>query len=281
MPGTNLASLLLPPAWSQCLCVVRLISSVTPSRSAASSTFSGSAGSTQKAFCVDPAEPEKVLDAAERLGVTLEMSLTTHKHWDHAGGNNKLAKLVPGIPIVGGEKEHVPACSKFVKDGEEFYFETIKIRTLLTPCHTSGHVLYYVTDPSCADPALFSGDTLFVAGCGRFFEGTGKDMYRALVQVCGSLPPNTRVFCGHEYTVKSLQFALSVEPNNAALKQKMTWAQQRRHENLPTVPSTIAEELSYNPFMRVTQPSVALATGVSQSDPVAVMTKLRQMKDVF
>jgi hydroxyacylglutathione hydrolase len=127
---------------------------------------------------------------------------------------------------------------------------------------------------------VFTGDTLFVAGCGRFFEGTPEQMYRALVEILSALPPETRVYCGHEYTVNNLKFAATVEPSNQAISDKLAWAQAQRSADKPTIPSTIAEELTFNPFMRVREPTVqqhANAVG----NAIATMAAIRAKKDVF
>jgi len=130
--------------------------------------------------------------------------------------------------------------------------------------------------------ALFTGDTLFISGCGRFFEGTAKQMYHALIEVVASMPPDTQVFCGHEYTVKNLQFALTVDPNNKAVKDKLEWAIKQRSQNFSTVPSTVGEELTYNPFMRVGQKEIAESLGLkSDASPIDVMAELRNRKDKF
>ncbi|KAJ8431486.1 hypothetical protein Cgig2_032257 [Carnegiea gigantea] len=122
--------------------------------------------------------------------------------------------------------------------------------------HTKGHISYYVTGKDEETAAVFTGDTLFIAGCGKFFEGTAEQMYQSLCVTLGSLPKPTRVYCGHEYTVKNLQFALTVEPENTKIAEKLSLAQNQRTAGLPTIPSTIAEELETNPFMRVDVPEV-------------------------
>jgi hydroxyacylglutathione hydrolase len=234
--------------------------------------------STQEAAIVDPVEPKKVLSAVKEEGVKLTSVLTTHHHWDHAGGNEELVKLVSGLTVYGGD-ERIGALNKPVKHDDSFKIGNLAVRCLSTPCHTSGHICYYVTAQSGEVPIVFTGDTLFVAGCGRFFEGTPQQMHRALIDVLSKLPGETRVYCGHEYTVNNLRFALHVEPNNKSMQDKMSWAQSQRSKDEPTIPSSIAEELAINPFMRVREPSVQSHTG--KSDPVEVMGALRSEKDNF
>ncbi|KAL4222154.1 hypothetical protein ACF0H5_018194 [Mactra antiquata] len=232
---------------------------------------------TKKCAAVDPVNPDKLLAAVQNAGVTLSCVLTTHHHWDHAGGNEELIKKHPKIPVYGGD-DRIGAITDIVKHDQQFKLGNLNIRCLFTPCHTSGHICYYVTGES-ADPAVFTGDTLFSAGCGRFFEGTPPQMYKALIEILSNLPNNTRVFCGHEYTVANLKYAEHVEPENVDIQKKIQWAKEQRAKNLPTIPSTIEEEKKINPFMRVCCDSVKAKYG--ESDPIAVMGALRKEKDGF
>jgi len=237
--------------------------------------------STRKAFAVDPVEPNKLLERAEAEQVTVTHALTTHHHHDHAGGNEKLATQVKGIEVFGGD-DRIPAMTKKVGDGDLIEVGNIKIKVFFTPCHTSGHVLYLAKQGDEAG-SLFTGDTLFVGGCGRFFEGTAEQMHHALNTVIASLPDNTKVYCGHEYTKKNLEFAQHVEPNNEAVKHKLSWAEQKGKSGEPTVPSTVGEEKTFNPFMRVGVAefvkSLQLKDG--STDPIAAMGHLRELKNKF
>ncbi|XP_021638426.2 hydroxyacylglutathione hydrolase cytoplasmic-like [Hevea brasiliensis] len=143
--------------------------------------------------------------------------------------------------------------------------------------HTKGHISYFVTGKEGEDPAVFTGDTLFIAGCGKFVEGTAEQMYRSLCQTLGSLPKPTQVYCGHEYTVKNLQFALTVELDNVKKQQKLSWAQQKRQAGLPTIPSSFEEEWETNPFLRVDLPDLQARVGCKS--PVETLQKTRQLKD--
>ncbi|XP_076312153.1 hydroxyacylglutathione hydrolase tenzing norgay [Tachypleus tridentatus] len=233
---------------------------------------------TKEAAVVDPVEPEKVTAAVNKEGVKLTTVLTTHHHWDHAGGNEKLVQAVPGLTVFGGDRR-IGALTHSVKHGDEFKMGSLQIRCLSTPCHTSGHICYFVTGGTDENPLVFTGDTMFVGGCGRFFEGSPEQMYQALVKTLGALPDNTRVYCGHEYTVKNLKFAQTVEPENTTIKEKLSWAQQKRNAQEPTIPSTIGEEKTFNPFMRVEVPAVQKHSGAS--DPVKTMAVIRKEKDNF
>jgi len=143
-------------------------------------------------------------------------------------------------------------------------------------------VLYQVRDSAekTKPLALFTGDTLFIGGCGRFMEGTADQMYHALLEVIAVMPGDTEIYCGHEYTVKNLSFAKTLEPNNQDLLDKLEWATKQRAQSLSTVPSTVAEEMKFNPFMRVNQATVAASVGLTKADgPIEVMKKVRALKD--
>ncbi|XP_020229115.1 hydroxyacylglutathione hydrolase cytoplasmic isoform X2 [Cajanus cajan] len=213
--------------------------------------------SSREGAVVDPVEPEKVLEAANSHGVNLKLVLTSHRHGDHAGGNEKIKQLVPGIKVYGGSVDNVKGCTDKVQNGDKVSLGAdVNILSLHTPCHTKGHISYYVTGKEDEQPAVFTGDTLFIAGCGKFFEGTAEQMYQSLCVTLGSLPKSTRVYCGHEYAEKNLQFALTIEPDNSRIQQKLTWAQNQKQAGLPTIPSTIEEEMETNPFMRVDLPAL-------------------------
>mmetsp|Transcript_5676 Transcript_5676/g.15168 ORF Transcript_5676/g.15168 Transcript_5676/m.15168 type:complete len:253 (-) Transcript_5676:347-1105(-) len=228
------------------------------------------------AAAVDPVEPKKVLRVSAEHGVKITMILTTHKHWDHAGGNQELKAELDDIVVVGGRNDDVKACTRAVVDGEELQLGNIVIKAIWTPCHTRGHTCYYATLPASEEVGhVFTGDTLFVAGCGRFFEGDAAEMNIALNTKLASLPDSTRVWCGHEYTVKNLQFAQSVEPDNAQVAEKLLKAKEARAQGYPTVPSTLIDEKATNPFMRVAHLSQIAG------DEIETMRNLRAMKDKF
>eukprot|EP00179_Madagascaria_erythrocladioides_P005523 CAMPEP_0198326066 /NCGR_PEP_ID=MMETSP1450-20131203/13678_1 /TAXON_ID=753684 ORGANISM="Madagascaria erythrocladiodes, Strain CCMP3234" /NCGR_SAMPLE_ID=MMETSP1450 /ASSEMBLY_ACC=CAM_ASM_001115 /LENGTH=250 /DNA_ID=CAMNT_0044030003 /DNA_START=64 /DNA_END=816 /DNA_ORIENTATION=- len=221
------------------------------------------------AAAVDPAQPAKLLSAASEQGVSITTVLTTHKHLDHSGGNEEMATIVPNLTVVGGVNDSIPAVTKTVTHGDKLDFAGTEVRVLSTPCHTQGHVCYYL------DGHVFTGDTLFIGGCGRFFEGSATEMHKALVEVLGSLPSETKVWCGHEYTRKNLEFCASIEPENPAVKAKRDWANATEQ----TIPSTIGDEKSFNVFMRVAAPELQAAIGITE--PVAAMAELRKRKDCF
>jgi hydroxyacylglutathione hydrolase len=232
------------------------------------------------AAVVDPVVPDVLLDLAHSLGARLTTALVTHRHMDHAGGNERLAALRPDVEIVGSSYETAPAVNirmeheetRIVKEGRLSY------KALHTPCHTNGHLCFVTETPT---PALFCGDTLFIAGCGRFFEGSAADMHRSLNTTLASLSDDCLVFCGHEYTVANLEFAKSVDPQNVSVNQKLEWAKKQTENGNDTVPSTIGDEKKYNPFMRLHIPEVATAVGKFGRNPEEVMDALRSAKNAF
>jgi len=237
---------------------------------------------SKTAAAVDPAEPKKVLNAAEKHGVTITHILTTHHHGDHSDGNEELTKaLGKNLQWSIGGDDRIPAMTKKVTEGDTFKIGEINVKVYFTPCHTTGHVLYECQHKSSPNAALFTGDTLFIGGCGRFFEGTADQMYHNLIQVISKLPKQTQIYCGHEYTVKNLEFSLTVEPTNVDAKEKLDWAKEKKSKNEATVPSTIEQELTFNPFMRVHQKTIAQNLNMSDATPIQIMAELRKRKDNF
>ncbi|XP_018052507.1 PREDICTED: hydroxyacylglutathione hydrolase, mitochondrial isoform X4 [Atta colombica] len=233
---------------------------------------------TQEAAIVDPVDPEAVTAAVQQNDVKLTKILTTHHHWDHSGGNAKLSKSFADLMIYGGD-DRVEAINRKIVHNDTFSIGNLSVKCLATPCHTRGHICYYVTGEGQNSPSVFTGDTLFAGGCGKFFEGTADQMYKALIEVLGSLPEATKVYCGHEYTINNLKFGLHVEPENVAIQQKLDQVHIQRANNLPTMPSTIKDEKLTNPFMRVHELSVMKHT--QQNDPIQTMSYLRREKDNF
>jgi len=242
----------------------------------------------KEAAAVDPYTPSKVKEAAEQLGVEVVAGLTTHHHNDHSGGNQGFAQLFPGVPIYGGSHRS-PSLTQLVKGDDQFTIgKTLNVKCLATPCHTQDAICYYVTDTSDSDSdsnapapspgAVFTGDTLFIAGCGVFFEGTGAEMHAAFERL-RALPDATVTYVGHEYTAGNLRFARSVDPENAALA--------RLGELVATHPvmvghTTIGDEKEWNVFWRLTSDPVRVATKTGPDTPLSeTMDKLRTLKNNF
>ncbi|KAF9106901.1 hypothetical protein BGX27_008948 [Mortierella sp. AM989] len=229
---------------------------------------------TSEAAVVDPVQPQKLMHILQHLGAKLTSVLCTHHHLDHSGGNIELISKKPGLAVFGADAR-IPEINYVVKDKEEFKVGSLTVQALWTHCHTKGSVSYYVRDES--DRAVFTGDTLFLSGCGRFFEGTAADMYNSLLLILATLPVETKVYCGHEYTLANLKFAHHVEPDNVHVTQKL---QTCMNESVTiTVPGTIGEELLCNPFLRVNEPALQAFTG--KTDPIDVMHVLRELKNNF
>jgi hydroxyacylglutathione hydrolase len=231
---------------------------------------------------VDCAEAEKVLAEVKRRGLKLTTVLPTHWHHDHVGGNEDIVRAAPGLRVYGARGEHgrIPAQTDAVDDGDTVRVGSLEGRVIGIPAHTNGHIAYYFRSLD----AVFTGDTLFIAGCGRVFEGNAATMVSSLAKLA-ALPDSTAVYCGHEYTEKNLKFALTLEPNNEALKRKYEWARQRRAKGEYTIPSTIGDEKSFNPFMRAGSPE--LRANIKKIDPtlpddtIAIFAKARELKDKF
>jgi hydroxyacylglutathione hydrolase len=231
---------------------------------------------------VDCAEADKVIAAAKAHNAKLTAVLTTHWHPDHSGGNQAIAAKIPGIKVYGAAAEggRIPALTDPVEDGASIRIGGLEARVIGIPAHTNGHVAYYFASMG----AVFTGDTLFVGGCGRVFEGNAATMVGSLAKLV-ALPADTRVYCGHEYTEKNLRFALTLEPNNTALKAKHDWSVKTRAAGGWTVPSTIADERLTNPFVRTT--SAELRATLRKLDPsiadteVAIFARARELKDRF
>lgn len=227
---------------------------------------------------VDPSEPGPVEAALANRTGRLTAIFATHHHHDHVGGNEALASRYPGLRVFGYESDRgrIPAQTDFLRDGQTFVWAKTEFRALHIPGHTLDAVAYVTGD------AVFTGDTLFLAGCGRLFEGTPAMMYRSLNEVLGSLDRKTRVFCGHEYTLSNLAFAASVEPGNAKVGERLAMARAQRAKNEPTVGSALALEFDTNPFMRCKSAELraSMKLGDDASD-VDVLAAVRRAKDTF
>lgn len=236
---------------------------------------------TGQAGVVDPSEAAPVIKAIGQEGITLTAILNTHHHWDHIGGNNELLAAYQGLKVYGhaSDKGRIDGQTEFLNHGDKFTLGKLEFQAIHNPGHTSGAVSFVTGD------AVFTGDTMFAGGCGRLFEGTPANMFKSLNEVIGGLPPETRVFFGHEYTANNLRFAAQVEPDNQAVRDKLARVEKLRAKGQFSTPSTLAEEWDTNPFMR--SGSATIQSSVKQSDPgndlspVSVLAAVRGMKDSF
>ena len=232
------------------------------------------------AVIVDPSEAAPVRDAVKREGVRVRAIWSTHHHWDHVGGNEELSKEL-GVEVTGhtSDAERLPALKHGVDTGDVVTAGKLSARCIHIPGHTTGAVAYVVDDGG--ERAVFTGDTLFVAGCGRLFEGTPAMMHASIARLL-ELPGDTRVYCGHEYTESNLRFAAHVEPDNADVKRAQERASSLRAEGKPTIGTTLDDERRTNPFVRVTSPEIRATLGIpAGADGATALGAIRTAKDNF
>ena len=224
---------------------------------------------------VDPGEAGPVLEALEHRGRRLDWVVITHHHADHVGGLAEL-KQRTGCKAVGprGEFNRIPGLDLTVAEGESFALGHAVAQVFETPGHTAGHVVYFFAD----NPALFAGDTLFALGCGRLFEESADAMWSSLAKLA-ALPRDTKVYCGHEYTLANARFAVSVDPDNTQLAGRARRIEEARERGEPTLPTTIGDELATNPFLRADAPSIRQHLGMKDEPAGAVFAELRRRKD--
>jgi len=215
------------------------------------------------ACVIDPSEAEPIIKYLENNKIKLKFILNTHHHYDHVGGNKKLKEKY-GASVVGfkGDRERIPEIDILLNDQEIWIHKNFEAKIICTPGHTLGHICFYFYK----DESVFTGDTLFSLGCGRIFEGTYSQMFDSLMKL-KELPQNTKVYCGHEYTKKNLDFCLTYDVKNKNLINKIQSVDAKLKIGLPTIPSTIKDELECNIFLR--------------SSNVETFSKLRDLKDNF
>jgi hydroxyacylglutathione hydrolase len=234
---------------------------------------------TRKACVIDSPDAPLIRQTVKKLGIELVAILNTHHHWDHIGANEDLLSKQK-LEVYGSyyDENRIPGITKRVKQGDSVQIGSIYFQVLDVPGHTLGHVAYYTKG------ALFCGDTLFVASCGRLFEGTPVQMFDSLEKL-KKLPQDTLLYCAHEYSQKNLEFALTLEPDNQALQQKYQQVLDLRSRDESTVPTALSEELSYNPFLRTNNLQLKqkmVEKGYkSLNKEVDVFAALRDLKDKY
>ena len=234
---------------------------------------------SNEAAAVDPVDVDAIQEAASDHNATITTILTTHNHWDHSGGNVRLVSALSTIDrVYGGVGDDVPAATHEVEDGDTFTIgKATKVKVLFTPCHTPGHVCYYVDKKH-----IFTGDTMFISGCGNFNNGTPAQMVEAFDKLL-SLPDETKVWVGHEYTAKNCAFACYADQDNTDLRQRLQWAKDQGSPHTGggkgTIPSTIAMEKKCNPFARIDHLSMMKFCGACGDDRSERMRLVRKGKD--
>jgi hydroxyacylglutathione hydrolase len=241
------------------------------------------------AAVVDPGETAPVMVAVIRHQLTLKEVWATHHHADHVGGARGLLEVFPELAVIAHARDaervgHFVEVRQVVEEGDLRSLGSLRVEIIHNPGHTQGAISFLVRPPDPAEPAaVFTGDTLFSAGCGRLFEGDAATMHASLTKLA-ALPESTRVYFGHEYTHSNLRFAQAVTPDDAAVAKAMAEVQHLLHLGQDTTPSTIQRERAVNPFLRCGEPALLAAArkrGAKDDSPVAVFAALRMWKDSF
>jgi hydroxyacylglutathione hydrolase len=219
--------------------------------------------SNNSACVIDPSEAEPIINFLKNKDIKLKYILNTHHHFDHIGGNKNLKKKFGSI-VIGFKEDskRIPEIDLLLEDNQIWKAENFIAKIIHIPGHTSGHICFHFFQ----DKLVFTGDTLFSLGCGRIFEGTYKEMFESLDKI-KSLPQETKVYCGHEYTLNNSKFCIKNDPNNQNLKKKIEIIKKQIKDNLPTIPTTIKDELECNIFLR--------------ANDLQSFSKLRDLKDNF
>ncbi|KAF4348761.1 hypothetical protein CsatB_026659 [Cannabis sativa] len=227
---------------------------------------------------VDPSEAVPVIEALSRKNRNLTYILNTHHHHDHTGGNVEL-KARYGAKVIGSaiDRNRIPGIDIVLDDGDKWMFAGHEVHVMETPGHTRGHISFYFPGSG----AIFTGDTLFSLSCGKLFEGTPEQMLSSLRKIT-SLPDDTNVYCGHEYTLSNSKFALSIEPENEALQSYAAHVAHLRNKSLPTIPTTLKLEKACNPFLRTSSKEIRQILNIpSTANDAEALGVIRQAKDSF
>ncbi|KAL2465349.1 Hydroxyacylglutathione hydrolase 1 [Abeliophyllum distichum] len=227
---------------------------------------------------VDPSEAVPVIDALNRKNWNLTYILNTHHHFDHTGGNMELKERY-GAKVIGSgvDKERIPGIDIALNDGDKWMFASHEVLVMETPGHTRGHISFHFP----GSKSIFTGDTLFSLSCGKLFEGTPQQMLSSLRKIT-SLPDDTNIYCGHEYTLSNSKFALSIEPGNEELQSYATHVAHLRSKGFPTIPTSLRKEKSCNPFLRTSSKVIRKSLNIPNSaDDAEALGVIRKAKDNF
>ena len=226
---------------------------------------------------IDPSEANPVIQFLKKNDLKLSYILNTHHHFDHIGGNIELKKKF-NCKIVGfkDDQHRIPGIDIMLKNDEIWTFGSSKVKIIHIPGHTLGHICFFFEKEKIA----FTGDTLFSLGCGRIFEGSHKQMLESLNKI-KNLPKNTKIYCGHEYTYKNAEFCIEHDKDNINLQEKFKIIKKLRTENLPTIPTTLEEELKSNIFLRCDHNDLKIKLNMKNREDIEVFTKVRDLKDSF
>ena len=226
---------------------------------------------------VDPSEAKPIVTFLKKKNLKLNYILNTHHHFDHIGGNLELKKIY-NAKIVGffNDKHRIPGIDITLKDNEKWNFGNATVRILHIPGHTLGHICFFFEKEKIA----FTGDTLFSLGCGKIFEGDHNQMLVSLNKI-KKLPKETMIYCGHEYTYKNAEFCMKYDSNNIDLEKKFEKIKKLRSKNLPTIPSSLEDELKANIFLRCDQNDLKIKLNMKNQADFKVFKKVRDLKDSF
>ena len=226
---------------------------------------------------VDPSEAKPIISFLDKKKLKLNYILNTHHHFDHIGGNIELKKLY-NAKVIGfyGDQHRIPGINIKLKDNEVWIFGDSPVKILHVPGHTLGHICFFFKK----EKMVFTGDTLFSLGCGRIFEGDHKEMLDSLNKI-KKLPKNTNIYCGHEYTYKNAEFCMKYDEGNINLRNKFEKIKKLRSRNLPSLPTTLADELDSNIFLRCDQKDLKIKLNMVNREDLEVFKKIRDLKDTF